>query len=100
MSRVPCLRACGRRACGQPASARSPSATPSWRNIAAAFSVLDGKVPYIVAVGNHDYDLRADPEPNTADKVRHWNVFFGLAYFNFKYGNGRFLAVNNALKWE
>ena len=27
-----------------------------WKNFDAAMSVLDGKVPYILAVGNHDFD--------------------------------------------
>ena len=33
-----------------------------WANIDKAMSLLDGKVPYIVAVGNHDYDRIKPPK--------------------------------------
>jgi len=33
-----------------------------WQNIDGAMSQLDGKVPYIVAVGNHDYDRLKPPK--------------------------------------
>lgn len=33
-----------------------------WKNIDAAMSVLDGKVPYIMAVGNHDFDRIKPPK--------------------------------------
>lgn len=35
---------------------------PEWQNIDAAMRTLDGQVPYILAVGNHDYDRLQPPK--------------------------------------
>jgi hypothetical protein len=51
------------------------------------------------AVGNHDYQTESAPgeEPKRIDKIRHWNRNFGLQAYNFTYGNGRFMVVNNSM---
>lgn len=50
-------------------------------------------------VGNHDYQTESAPgeEPKRIDKIRHWNRNFGLQAYNFTYGDGRFMVVNNAM---
>lgn len=64
---------------------------PEWRNIDAAFRVLDGKLPYIVAVGNHDYD-RIQPPRSTVL----FNRFFPVERFRKMPGfGGNFPADRN-----
>jgi predicted MPP superfamily phosphohydrolase len=50
-------------------------------------------------VGNHDYQTEKTPgeEPKRIEKIRHWNRNFGLQAYNFTYGDGRFMVVNNAM---
>jgi len=62
-----------------------------WRNIDAAYSVLDGKLPYILAVGNHDYD-RIKPPRSTVM----FNRFFPVERFRKMPGfGGNFPATLN-----
>jgi len=62
-----------------------------WQNIDAAFRVLDGKLPYIVAVGNHDYD-RIKPPRSTVM----FNRFFPVERFQKMPGfGGNFPATLN-----
>jgi hypothetical protein len=51
------------------------------------------------AVGNHDYQTEGSPaeEPSRLDKIKHWNRNFGLQAYNFTYGEGRFMVVNNSM---
>jgi predicted MPP superfamily phosphohydrolase len=50
-------------------------------------------------VGNHDYQTEGAPgqEPKRIDKIKHWNRNFGLQAYNFTYGDGRFMVVNNSM---
>jgi hypothetical protein len=62
-----------------------------WKNIDAAMSVLDGKVPLIVAVGNHDFD-RIKPPKSTVM----FNRFFPVERFQKLPGfGGNFPAGRN-----
>lgn len=51
------------------------------------------------AVGNHDYQTEQAPgeEPPRIEKIRHWNRNFGLQAYQFTYGDGRFMVVNNGM---
>jgi hypothetical protein len=49
--------------------------TYQWQNADAAMKVLDGKVPYMVAIGNHDYDQN-QPNYRTAS-AKNFNKWFG-----------------------
>ena len=59
------------------------SSEQEWENISSAFKMLDGKVPYIVAVGNHDYD-RINPPKSTVL----FNRFFPVERFRKMKGFG------------
>jgi len=49
--------------------------------------------------GNHDIDFDNLPEEGFyKEKAAWWNKWWGLQCFQFKYGNARFLGVNNG--WE
>jgi carboxypeptidase family protein/calcineurin-like phosphoesterase family protein len=50
-----------------------------WQNADAAYRVLAGKVPYMIAIGNHDYDAN-NPAGRTASTAN-FNAFFGPAYY-------------------
>jgi Carboxypeptidase regulatory-like domain/Calcineurin-like phosphoesterase len=50
-----------------------------WQNAGAAYRLLAGKVPYMIAIGNHDYDQN-NPAGRTAS-TRNFNAFFGPAYY-------------------
>jgi hypothetical protein len=50
-----------------------------WQNASAAYRVLSGKVPYMIAIGNHDYDQN-NPAGRTAS-TKNFNSFFGPAYY-------------------
>jgi len=53
---------------------------------AAAFSVA----------GNHDIDFDKLPEEGFyKEKADGWNRWWGLHTYNFSYGNGRFMVINN-----
>ena len=72
-------------------SVQTGDSEPEWRNIDAAMSVLDGKVPYIVAVGNHDMDTLKPPRSTVL-----FNRFFPVDRFRKMPGfGGNFPAANN-----
>ena len=50
-----------------------------WQNADAAYRLLAGKVPYMIALGNHDYDQN-NPAGRTAS-TKNFNSFFGPAYY-------------------
>lgn len=50
-------------------------------------------------VGNHDYDFdKSENKGFYKEKAEWWNKWWGLQNYNFKYGKGRFMAINNG--WE
>jgi hypothetical protein len=50
-----------------------------WQNADAAVRLLNGKVPYMMAIGNHDYDQN-NPAGRTAS-TKNFNSFFGPARY-------------------
>ena len=50
-----------------------------WQNAGAAYRLLVGKVPYMIAIGNHDYDQN-NPAGRTAS-TQNFNSFFGPGYY-------------------
>lgn len=50
-----------------------------WQNADAAVRLLDGRVPYMMAIGNHDYDQN-NPAGRTAS-TQNFNAFFGPARY-------------------
>jgi Calcineurin-like phosphoesterase/Carboxypeptidase regulatory-like domain len=65
-----------------------------WQNADAAVRLLDGKVPYMMAIGNHDYD-KNDPASRTASTIN-FNAFFGPArYAGASWYKGNFPAGSN-----
>jgi Calcineurin-like phosphoesterase/Carboxypeptidase regulatory-like domain len=50
-----------------------------WQNADAAVRLLDGQVPYMMAIGNHDYDQN-NPAGRTAS-TKNFNSFFGPARY-------------------
>ncbi len=51
------------------------------------------------AVGNHDFDFdNVAASGFYAEKSAWWNTWWGLQAYNFKYGNGRFMVINDG--WE
>jgi predicted MPP superfamily phosphohydrolase len=50
-----------------------------WQNADAAVRLLSGKVPYMMAIGNHDYDQN-NPTGRTASTLN-FNSFFGPARY-------------------
>ena len=50
-----------------------------WQNADAAVRLLSGKVPYMMAIGNHDYDQN-NPAGRTASTTN-FNSFFGPARY-------------------
>ena len=42
-----------------------------WKNARAAFDIIEGKIPYVLAAGNHDYD-------HTEGRLTYMNEFFRL----------------------
>lgn len=46
--------------------------------------------------GNHDIDFDKLPEEGFyKEKANWWNKWWGLQAYHFKYGNGRFMVINN-----
>lgn len=43
-----------------------------WKNARRAFDIVEGKVPYVLATGNHDYD-------HTPGRLTHMNEYFPVA---------------------
>jgi Carboxypeptidase regulatory-like domain/Calcineurin-like phosphoesterase len=65
-----------------------------WQNADAAVRLLDGQVPYMMAIGNHDYDQN-NPAGRTAS-TRNFNAFFGPArYAGAPWYKGSFPAGSN-----
>lgn len=70
------------------------SSPPQQQNADSAFQILDqGGVPYLLAIGNHDYDHAA---PKAGRPVSGFNQFFGPArYAGRPYYGGNFPAGSN-----
>jgi hypothetical protein len=65
-----------------------------WQNADAAVRLLSGKVPYMMAIGNHDYDQN-NPAGRTAS-TKNFNAFFGPArYAGAAWYKGNFPAGSN-----
>lgn len=65
-----------------------------WQNADAAVRLLSGKVPYMMAIGNHDYDQN-NPAGRTASTLN-FNSFFGPArYAGAAWYKGSFPAGSN-----
>jgi predicted MPP superfamily phosphohydrolase len=65
-----------------------------WQNADAAVRLLSGKVPYMMAIGNHDYDQN-NPAGRTASTTN-FNAFFGPArYAGAAWYKGSFPAGSN-----
>ena len=65
-----------------------------WQNADAAVRLLDGHVPYMMAMGNHDYD-KNDPASRTASS-KNFNTYFGPArYATASWYKGNFPAGSN-----
>ncbi|MGC2694721.1 MAG: carboxypeptidase regulatory-like domain-containing protein [Candidatus Angelobacter sp.] len=65
-----------------------------WQNADAAVRLLDGHVPYMMAIGNHDYDQN-NPAGRTAS-TKNFNSFFGPArYAGASWYRGSFPAGSN-----
>ena len=70
-------------AAGQPAQ---------WQNADAAYKLLDGKVPYLAAIGNHDYDA-SDPSSRSATAFNRW--FGPTRYSQDAWYRGNYPAGSN-----
>jgi calcineurin-like phosphoesterase family protein/carboxypeptidase family protein len=63
-----------------------------WQNADLAYRNLDGKVPYVAAIGNHDYDQN-NPAGRTA-YTKNFNAYFGpqryagKSYYKSQYPSG------------
>ena len=65
-----------------------------WQNADAAVRLLDGHVPYMMAIGNHDYDQN-NPSGRTA-ATHNFNTFFGpQRYAGATWYRGNFPAGSN-----
>ena len=72
-----------------------------WENANAAISKLDGVVPYVLPLGNHDYDQ--DDQAPLKRLVKNFNSYFGPVRYagtshyagNFKGSNENFYAIAN-----
>src|ERR1700704_5888898 len=65
-----------------------------WQNADAAVRLLSGKVPYMMAIGNHDYDQN-NPAGRTAS-TKNFNSYFGPArYAGASWYKGSFPAGSN-----
>src|SRR4051812_28680372 len=68
--------------------------TYQWQNADAAMKILDGKVPYMVAMGNHDYNQN-QPLGRTASATN-FNKWFGPArYAGQSWYKGTYTAGSN-----
>jgi hypothetical protein len=69
---------------------------PQWQNADAAIRNLDGKVPYALALGNHDYNSE-NPSSRTATN---YNQYFGKTrYAGYSYYKGSYSATTNENFW-
>lgn len=68
--------------------------TYQWQNADAAYRTLDGLVPYMVAIGNHDYDAN-NPSGRTA-YAKNFNNYFGPPRYSGKsYYGGSYPTGSN-----
>ena len=70
-----------------------------WQTASAAYHMLDGTVPYFVAMGNHDYNAN-DPQHRTL-AAGNFNTYFGPSRYAIPgsgYG-GSFIAGSNENFW-
>jgi hypothetical protein len=65
-----------------------------WQNADAAMKVLDGKVPYMVVIGNHDYN-RANPSGRTPSATNFNNYFGPNRYGGQGWYQGTYAAGSN-----
>ena len=66
--------------------------TYQWTNAVNAVNLMNGKVPYLMAIGNHDYDQN-DPSQRRAAA---FNKYFGPArYANDSWYRGNYPAGRN-----
>jgi calcineurin-like phosphoesterase family protein/carboxypeptidase family protein len=65
-----------------------------WQNADAAYRLIDGTAPYMIAIGNHDYDQN-NPAGRTAS-TKNFNTFFGPGrYAGASWYRGSFPAGSN-----
>lgn len=65
-----------------------------WQNADLSYRVLDGKVPYMAVIGNHDYDLN-NPAGRTAS-TKNFNAYFGpQRYAGKSWYKGQYPAGSN-----
>jgi len=58
----------------------------------------DASAASFIVPGNHDTNKHDyTQEPSLAVALNWYNQQYGLAYYNFKYGNGRFMGVNSGM---
>jgi carboxypeptidase family protein/calcineurin-like phosphoesterase family protein len=63
-----------------------------WTNAVNAVNLMNGKVPYLMAIGNHDYDA-SDPAARGATA---FNKYFGPSrYTNYSWYRGNYPAGSN-----
>jgi Calcineurin-like phosphoesterase/Carboxypeptidase regulatory-like domain len=68
--------------------------TTQWQNADAAYRTLDGVVPYMAAIGNHDYDAN-NPAGRTGS-TKNFNTYFGPSrYAGKSYYAGSYPAGSN-----
>jgi len=65
-----------------------------WQNADAAMKLLDGVVPYMSAIGNHDYDQN-DPSKRTPSTVNFNNYFGPNRYSGQSWYKGTFTSGSN-----
>ncbi len=80
---------------GRCAKAPEVNWSHQWSNAVAAVNRLDGHVPYLFAIGNHDYDCETDrPQPRS---ITNWDKNFGPArYVGKSWFNGAFYSGGHA----
>jgi hypothetical protein len=67
------------------------SSSTEWSNAVAAANVLDNKVPYTFAIGNHDYDGQAPAKR----QATHFNSHFGpQRYASYSWYGGNYNGSN------
>ena len=67
-----------------------------WQNADTAIRLLDGKVPYALAIGNHDYD---NENPSSRSALN-YNQYFGRArYAAYSWYRGSFSDAGNENFW-
>jgi hypothetical protein len=65
-----------------------------WQNADLAYRTLDGRVPYMAAIGNHDYDLN-NPAGRTGSTIN-FNAYFGpQRYAGKSWYKGQYPAGSN-----